>query len=63
MWPFRKKKIFKITWRHLNYSNIMTCADYVKAVDALVVDRHSEIINSKNKDSYYCFIIPSPCHI
>ena len=35
MWPFRKKKIFKIIWRYIDYENIRSCVDYIKATDVL----------------------------
>ena len=33
MWPFKKKKMFKITWRYCAYPAIMPSTECVKAVD------------------------------
>ena len=33
MWPFNKKKVFKITWKYCNYPSFAPSTEYVKASD------------------------------
>ena len=33
MWPFRNKKIFKITWKYVDYFALPSTIDYIKATD------------------------------